>query len=144
MSISSISNSYVTQQAYSVKNTNQTGTANLASKALSTPSGSNSSDTIDFSSMTENQFRSLVSSGKINMSNDGKSFLIMSLPQGIGTNSGEHYQDSTTKFDYLKRYSNAISSSTIFGFDTASLQNVLDQMEALQGKSYPEKVDSYV
>jgi hypothetical protein len=148
MTISSASNTYAVQQIYATKNiysstgTTQANATTSSSAASNVSSGSNSSGSIDFTNMTESQFGSLVASGKIKFP-DGFMTPIMKLPQGIGTSSGEHYQDDMTSFNYIKRYSDEIGNSKITGFDTTNMQNVLNQIKALQGGSYPKKVDSY-
>jgi len=83
--------------------------------------------------MTEKEFNSIINSRKIDMGNDGKGFLITKLPQGIGTKTGEYYQDENQKINYLKRYSDAINNSNNQGTDTEILRYILNQMENLQG-----------
>lgn len=153
MSISSVSNSYATQPSYGVKSAySSSGTAQAdittpTSSVSGSSTGNNTSPgSIDFTSMTPNDFGKLINSGKIT----GGSMLLMSLPQGIGTNSAttssqSSYDNANTKFDYIQRYTDAINSNKKMGLSTIGLENILNQMKALQGEDYPAQstVDSY-
>jgi len=136
---------------YSAPKTSPTSLSNKTNASTNVPPNSdsvsnNTTSTIDFTHMTQNEFSSLAGAGKIT----GGFRLLMTLPQGIGTNmatiaSKNSSSDTNTEFNFIQRYTNAINENKRLGMDTTSLQNMLNQMEALQGKNYPEqlKINSY-
>ncbi|HXU94450.1 MAG TPA: hypothetical protein VFP33_12415 [Gallionella sp.] len=96
--------------------------------------------TYDFTNMTPNEMGKLVADGKI-----AGGFMTLTEPQFKAmwqANSqgltGTALQDAmnvanNTPVDYVQLYTNGIRSSKAYGIDTAGLESILSQMQALQG-----------
>lgn len=144
MTISSISNSYSAQQVYGIKNTySATGTAQATAASASTISsdttGSNaSSNSIDFTNMSPNEFNNLYKSGEF-----GADLPPIMLPKsGLDATRDtkqQMYAIQDQKFNYIDSIMHKIEFEKSIGASTEQDNIVLNKMLALQGKSIPKQ-----
>jgi hypothetical protein len=130
-----------------ISSTSSTASASTtgANAAAGTTAGSATSGTIDFTNMTPHQLGNLMKSGVIPASlapgmltlTDAQLKIAGEEASGMKVTQSEIDAANNTPANYLQLISNAINEDKAMGMNVSIMQNGLNEMEALQGKSFP-------
>jgi len=102
-------------------------------------SSQNSGKTYDFTNMSPSQFGKLIGDGKITgghmILSPAQLQLMTKETSGVKASKSDIDAANNTPVNYVQLYANAINKNLASGLPIVGLQNILDQMKALQGSA---------